>query len=104
MRLMESERPDLTLLFRTYYDTGELPEAFQQWGETWWRPEIPPTPTYIPRNAHLHRALERAVGGDMTAYLTMLEAVTHPYTADARFRGLEGPGEEIAGFQTYCGT
>ncbi|PFG28514.1 protein adenylyltransferase SelO family protein [Corynebacterium renale] len=66
----------------------------------------PHTPWFIPRNWQLEHALNQAFAGDMTEYMRLYRAVTHPYDWHDEFADLASPVEAEGNqpFITFCGT
>ncbi len=61
-------------------------------------------PVYIPRNAHLERALMHAEAGDLEPVERILTAVRDPYTHHGGLEDLETAGEGSEQIVTFCGT
>lgn len=129
---LEGQGADFTRLFRALsaslhagYDAlaAEVTDrdAFRPWFDTWQarlvREPLDPAeraarmdavnPLYIPRNHLLDAALKaaEAAESDMTPFLALLEAVTHPYAERAGWEDYaQGPPEGSPRFVTYCGT
>lgn len=66
----------------------------------------PNTPWFIPRNWQLEHALNQAFAGDLTEYMRLYRAVTHPYDWEDDFADLASPvgAEGNQRFITFCGT
>lgn len=62
-------------------------------------------PIYIPRNHHLHNALQAAVQGSYDEFSVLLQAVTDPFTEHEEAAHLAQAGVEATRpFVTFCGT
>jgi len=62
-------------------------------------------PLYIPRNHLTDAALADAEAGDLAPFLSLLDAVTHPYEIREEFeRFARGAPQGSPVHVTYCGT
>lgn len=63
-------------------------------------------PAYVPRNHLVDEALTAAVGGDLTLFGRLLEAVSSPYAARPGLQPYAAPAPAgfTEAFVTYCGT
>ena len=128
---MEGQGVDFTNLFRNlakslivgreivvqmFADDGAINAWLDTWHERLQRdpPMLPEAraaamnavnPLYIPRNHKVEEALDLAVEGDLSPYLRLLEAVTHPYVERDDWTEYAQPAP--AGSPpcvTFCGT
>ncbi len=121
---METYQADFTNTFRALgtpaaRDEFVDPAAYDAW-ETDWRARLaregcdPETrrdailaanPAIIPRNHRIEDAIATAVDGDLGTFERLLDAVSAPYSDDARFVDFRRPprdDEEV--LRTFCGT
>jgi uncharacterized protein YdiU (UPF0061 family) len=117
LTLMHEHRSDFTHFFRRLTDSGETPEPFALWAETWRarRAREPDTaailmrranPAYIPRNHLVEAALAAAVEyADFAPFHELLAVLQNPYAPQPRFAHYaEPPQPSATTYKTFCGT
>ena len=121
LKLLQAKVLDFTLSFRQLSERIQADDE-QVFGEfeTQWRARLAEqaatpdevrqlmdstNPLYIPRNHQVERAIQGAIGGDLTVFNELLEVTAEPYqTQPGRDSYAEPPKPEERVTQTFCGT
>jgi uncharacterized protein YdiU (UPF0061 family) len=122
---MQANQMDFTNTFRALSDENAIAEptfidaGFMQWHEAWnarlsRQPQSPATvaesmrannPSVVPRNHRVEEALAAASEqGDPGPLQRLLDALAHPYAADAPPEFTSPPPPGRPAYQTFCGT
>jgi serine/tyrosine/threonine adenylyltransferase len=110
--LMKRHKLDHTLTFYQLVNKQEIPELREWLPQYKGRLDVqggavvsPANPLYIPRNHLVEQALEEAVKGDYTAYNTLYQVLSNPFTVqEGRDRYALAPKPSDRVYQTFCGT
>jgi uncharacterized protein YdiU (UPF0061 family) len=121
LQYLQDAQLDYTLSFRRLaqqVDTDAVPqfgEFEQRWKARIARQDEPPhalrarmdavNPLYIPRNHQIERAIEAAIGGDLSVFNELRQALQQPFSEQPGFAVYaEPPRPEERVLQTFCGT